>query len=296
MKVYCYYHNDMDGKCSGAIVKQHLKEAVMIKVDNPDISHPDFSQVELGDCVYLVDLSVGFDGFMDLLERTQHVIWIDHHSSSIKTLESLRNVYELESFPKFKHFLNTEDGAACVLVWQWFDGYKAYPVSVHLTSLYDTWKYVLGDRVMLFNLGCTALGLEPDDPFWRTLLEVESKEADDLIHEIINKGRDILRYQESRSEELRNYKHFAELVDIDFVAINTDASNIFLRKSGAKYVDPEACRLLLYHKCGDKWVYHIYGDEENQVDLATLARSYGGGGHRNAAGFTLDYLIRFTEN
>ena len=295
MKVFCYYHDDMDGKCSGAIVKQQIRDAELVKVNNAGIQHPDFSQVSSGDCVYLVDLSVGFEGFIDLFERTKHVVWIDHHSSSFSTLIELGRVFDLDTLTSFKRLLSTQDGSACVLVWQWFHGLKAYPNSVHLTSLYDTWEYTLGDKVMLFNLGCENVGLEPDDQLWKMLLRVEDPDADSLISEIVRMGDTILGYQKSRYNRLKNYAHSATLDGVSFVAVNTDSSNIFLRKSGASSLDPSASRMLLYDRVGKDWIYHLYGDSENEVDLAKLAESYGGGGHPQAAGFVLDHLLDLGE-
>ena len=41
---------------------------------------------------------------------------------------------------------------------------------------------------------------------------------------------------------------------------------------------------------GKGWVYSLYSSNEN-VDCSKIAKEYGGGGHRGAAGFKLDYCI-----
>ena len=42
-----------------------------------------------------------------------------------------------------------------------------------------------------------------------------------------------------------------------------------------------------------KWRYTLYQSDkiDNIVDVSEIAKRYGGGGHRGAAGFVLDYNI-----
>jgi nanoRNase/pAp phosphatase (c-di-AMP/oligoRNAs hydrolase) len=42
---------------------------------------------------------------------------------------------------------------------------------------------------------------------------------------------------------------------------------------------------MLFHRQKTKWVVFLYTDKEN-VDVSNIAKNYGGGGHRSAAGFS----------
>lgn len=77
----CFYHrSDLDGHCSGAIVKMRFPECEMIGVDYQD-ELPVFGY-KYNEEIYIVDFSFKPEVMRELSER--HILhWIDHHKSSI---------------------------------------------------------------------------------------------------------------------------------------------------------------------------------------------------------------------
>jgi len=77
----CFYHkSDLDGHCSGALIKLKNPECEMIGVDYADYVR-DF-KVQMGETVYVVDFRFPMDE-MVWLSAFAKLHWIDHHKTSI---------------------------------------------------------------------------------------------------------------------------------------------------------------------------------------------------------------------
>ena len=85
----CFYHNDMDGRCAGALVSYFTGE-----LNKEDFCEVDYNKVLPQDVeegiVYFVDYSFTetTKPYLDSLINNKNikVIWIDHHTSSIELI------------------------------------------------------------------------------------------------------------------------------------------------------------------------------------------------------------------
>ena len=110
----CFYHNDLDGHCSGAIVKKVMPEIDMFEIDYKD-PFP-IHMIESGEKIILVDYSLPNLNAWDLLfERTSEVIWIDHHKTAI----DMNPQYNLH-LPFDIHGLRYTGHSAAYLTWCYF--------------------------------------------------------------------------------------------------------------------------------------------------------------------------------
>src|SRR5690348_12517125 len=90
----CIYHNkDLDGYCSGAIVKRKYPDAVMLGWDYGQPQPFDDSAV-IGEDVILIDMSFPIAKMDQLSAVAKSFTWIDHHISAIN---------EFKSFPGETH-------------------------------------------------------------------------------------------------------------------------------------------------------------------------------------------------
>jgi len=108
MGIKCFYHStDLDGECSGAIVKHHRPKTELFPFDYGK-EFP-WDKISLEDEVYMVDISLSRDDMIKLKNNAKYLIYIDHHISKINELKDL-------SFEGIQ-----QDGmAACVLTWIYF--------------------------------------------------------------------------------------------------------------------------------------------------------------------------------
>lgn len=283
---YCYYHNDADGKCAATIVRLAHPEVQLIPVESINLSNLPHLDMNKSDIVIIVDISTSYNSLQKLLDTVKEVTWIDHHKTSLNTLDQI-----LGGPDRFEH-LNVVhkigEGGACLLTWKYYHENQVVPAPVQLISDYDEWKYKYGDDTMLFHLGFSTLEADPSSPWWDYFLN--SKETELEIQRLIMKGIPILHYQEVRARDLlRNYAFKVKFENTSFICINTDTQNVALRKMSYTDIYPDTEGMILFSKQSNKWVVSLYTDN-GAVDVSTIAIKYGGGGHKAAAGFSTDTL------
>ena len=84
----CFYHNDIDGKCAGALVARFTNNYNKEDFIECDYKNPfPIDGVDEGEEVYFVDLSFSGDN-ISVLEtlfnkKNCRIIWCDHHRTSL---------------------------------------------------------------------------------------------------------------------------------------------------------------------------------------------------------------------
>jgi uncharacterized protein len=166
----------------------------------------------------------------------------------------------------------TRSGAG--LTWDFFSKGKPRPDFINYIEDRDLWKKSLpsGDEFTI------ALRSYPQDfAIWDDLVKAG---ADALIAE----GKSIQRYYRLRVEELKRsaYKSVIDgydcwIANAPYFAASEIAGELSEKTSfGACYFEVEKGR----------WQYSLRS--RGAFDVSEVAKVFGGGGHRNAAGFTVD--------
>ena len=264
----CFYHNDLDGRCAGAIVHKKARESgescELFPIDYKD-EFP-FESIQKDELVYIVDFSLQKPGeFERLLEITDNVIWIDHHKTAIEKHGDL----QVAGIRK--------DGAAgCVLTWHWlFPGEKT-PKAVELIGDYDVWTFKHGEDTKKFQAGMKLEDTHPQSRLWDTLLEWDAR-----VPLIIEQGTAALRYREGHYKDLiEAISFFTEFEGYKAVACNAPLSNSMLFDSVEQSYD----LMMPFYFDGNQWTVSVY-TKRGDIDCSELAKKHGGGGHKQAAGF-----------
>ena len=271
-KSICYYHDDMDGILSAAIVKTVYPNCEFVRMQYGYDEH-DFMAYELGkyDFVFVVDFSFTKD-IMDRLREsaTKEFVWCDHHKSAKEKLSELWGSDKIGGFRDL-----TKSG--CMLTWEWFNPHENVPEVVKLVQDYDLWKFEYGDRTRAF--GETAFLLtDPTSPVLSVMLD-DCKIAKSLIDEYIQKGAILLEAKQARIE-----KSFKAGKDITLYGHKTRAcnSNHDISNLG-NYCCKQGYDIgLVWSMRGNKIIlgFRSIGD----IDVSLIAKEFGGGGHKNASG------------
>lgn len=276
-KRVCFYHSaDLDGHCSGAIVKYAHPETELVGINyGDDYEEKVFSRVDKNTIVYMVDFCLQPFSLMERLSiEGAGLIWIDHHKTAIE--DSYRSkVYSFNG-------VRDENYAACELVWRWFNPPSPMPKAVHLLSRYDIWKWQDVPDALEFQFG---MRLEDTDPannmhIWKELFRFE----DIFIPDIIKQGRTVLRYQKQHNKKYAKSTTF----ELNWKGYNWIASNAQLTNSqlfDSVYDETKHDGMLAFGWKKNKWVVSLYTTQDD-VDCGGIAKSMGGGGHKQAAGFT----------
>jgi oligoribonuclease NrnB/cAMP/cGMP phosphodiesterase (DHH superfamily) len=267
-KTLCLYHDDPDGCCAAAVVRRALGEEVGLHALEIGDEIP-WSSVESSEQVVLVDYSLPLKE-MQRLAAGRRLVWIDHHKSALAELaEPLADIPGERSV----------DEAACLLAWRTFFPSLPAPMAVTLIADRDTWQ-MAHSETRAFSEGLYQENFEPtNDRLWKPLL------ADDrtTLVELIARGQVLY------DARLRNIHHVVERYGfaVTFEGHRTLAVNHpgtgdmgeHIRQAGYELA---YCYVDVVRRGRLQTVVTLYSDG---VDVSEIARKFGGGGHRGAAGF-----------
>lgn len=278
----CFYHSaDLDGHCSGAIVKYFNPECEMIGI-NYGQEFP-WDSIEFGETVYMVDFSLEPFELMEELNRLcdHYFIWIDHHKTAIE----LDNKLQKEKCMHIPGIRQEEGKAACELTWEHFSS-KPVPKGVSLLSKYDIWDHK-DPNVLPFQYGMRNYNTNPDNQhMWGCLFEYEDK-AGFMINNFVQEGIPIVVYIINDDKRYINAHHFViEFEGYTCLAVNRLDTNSYIFSD---VWNPKNYDLMLtfgWNK--NKWAISLYS--EGNINVGEIAKKYGGGGHHNAAGFSVKEL------
>ena len=283
----CFSHNDLDGRGARALVAQYennYNEEDYFEVDY--VQELPLDKILKDEKVYFVDYSFSKNTYhvlLEILKITKNVIWIDHHQSSIDLIDEYPELESIEGIVRN----NNISGAG--LTWMYFnkkDDLSEAPEFVKLISDYDCW--ILSNKdAMFFKLGMDALpNKNVNDEVWSILL------SDSLEDDLIKMGKTISLYMENDNREYcEKYSFETKLPGFDYkvLACNRKSNSLLF---GDKINDYDIVCPFVYD--GNKYTYSLFTNKDN-IDCRKIAESFGGGGHKQAAGFSNDNLIFHIE-
>lgn len=279
MAKYCFYHSgDLDGKCSGAIVKQFDKD-VELRGINYGEPFP-WCDIAPNDTVYMVDFSLQPDDDMRRLAQSCHLIWIDHHKSAI---EALPDLADLDG----KRLVGL---AGCELAWSYFNpGYDPIPEGIHLLGRYDVWDHSdqtkWAYKIYPFQMGARLQDTDPTSDFWPRLFRAETTNS--FIRSIMGDGNIVVAYQRQANRGTMKYAFEIEWEGLRWLAVNARGNSQIFE---SKYDPTKHDGMLGYEDCRNEyWTVSLYSTKPD-IDVSVIAKKHGGGGHRGAAGFQCQQL------
>lgn len=277
----CFYHSsDLDGHCSGAIVKFKYPDCEMFGIDYGD-EFP-WEQIKKGETVFMVDFGLQpFVPNMVKLFNKCHLIWIDHHKSAIQEYEDVQLNEGLYIVGARCH---DNSQAGCELTWEYLFETEP-PRSVKLLSQYDVWNHEDPDTLP-FQFGLRQYETHPNEQnLWKGLFEVEGLNS---LDRIIYEGNIILNYQGLENRKYASACAFeTELDGLKCIAINKMLTNSQIFDS--VWCQEKYDAMLTFGFRKGQWTVSLYSDKEN-VDVSIVAKNRGGGGHKGAAGFQCNKL------
>ena len=320
MKTCVIYHSiDLDGWMSAAIVK-HWFTTVQSVYKNVEVLNfigynhgqpiPDLSEYNQ---IIMCDISFSKEEMLKLYERlNSNFIWIDHHISAIKD-NVLFNLEKGGNYHIDYYGIRDIEFAACELTWQYFFPNEPMPEIVRLLGRYDCFGHKGTDeeqRVLEFQYGARQCISDYEEAYryikqeirYNTPIEGCERE-ENPIYKILNSGKSIYLYL--CTEAKQTYKNGFEINfyedniisdngSIDtiyrkFICINKERFNPinFGIDYHAEGYDGAAC--FHYDGVAKLWRFSLYNDN-GLVDCSQIAKQFGGGGHKGAAGFVTNDL------
>lgn len=315
-KIYVYHHNDHDGIVAAGIVYKRYKNPVnkhkiiFNMIDYNVLLNFDHIDFEKGDKVFFLDYSFSnkenIEAFKKLLGRRIHendVVWIDHHKTSIGG--ELNNLYRIPGIRRV---------GLCGAAWTYFYLYFEYfheldlesrddipeffhnskvPTFLKYIDDYDCWKHMY-PATNDFHYGLTIS--HPTDDIINILLSTSedfSSVRMNYITDIIKQGEEIQKFLKFENKEyhvdMYGFETTLPLLHKNGVyrvfCMNRKGNSLMF---GDKIDEYDAVIPFYYN--GERWTYSMFSNKE-YVDCSAVAKAYGGGGHKGAAGWTSDKLI-----
>ncbi len=285
----CIYHDDPDGRLSAFWVKKLAFKGgrgraiawKAIPIDYKD-AFP-FNEIKQNEAVYIVDFSISPDDMLKLLDITSDITWIDHHKTAIEAYDGFDGAIA---------GLRDTRYAGCVLTYVYLMFLKPHPgaefdpdavlgqvpIWTMLVGDYDAWRWDYGERTQEFYSGLMMEDTGPDG-IWEELLEDDHKELPLLVSQIENAGETIEKYRKQQAGEFLDAWSFESmLAGHRVLACNQGrpGSRFFGDKPGYDILSG-------FVWDGRQYIVSLYS--ETGVDVSEIAKKFGGGGHKGAAGF-----------
>lgn len=258
--VLCIYHKDcLDGIGAAWVVWRHFKnlgidiELVAAAYNNkmPDVT---------GKMVYVVDFSYPREVMVQMLEQAHDVVVLDHHTSAKKNLEGL--------------FVVDEAHSGAMLAWKYFN-HTPPPEGLLYVEDRDLWQFKY-----------------PNTNFWVTAAfsyPFNVQQFDALMNtdplDLIAEGRPLVRKHEQDTTRVSMNARMMKCLGHDVPVVN---ANIFFASDLGDMLSKDYPFALVYMDLPKGRKYSIRC-QKGRIDVSVIAEYFGGGGHADAAGFTIKY-------
>lgn len=277
VKKICIYHaNCTDGFGAAWVVRKALGEiefhAGKYQEPPPDVKGKD---------VIIVDFSYKRDVLIEMSQTANSIVVLDHHKTAAEDLvdlpENVTAVFDMER-------------SGCMIAWDHFFTDQGAPELLLCIQDRDLWR---------FKLDCTrevmaCVFSHPQD------FQIWDKLISSSLHDLAKEGKAIQR------KHAKDLEVLLELTKRDMViaghrvpaanlppTMASDAGNIMCRDWNGDFwqdgVTPGWSPFAAtYYDTKDGRVFSLRSTE-NGLDVSEIAKQYGGGGHRNAAGFKVGF-------
>ena len=216
-----------------------------------------------GKSVAILDFSFKNDVTKKMIKDAKSLIVIDHHKSAVVELHDIPNT----------HFDMAHSGAR--LAWDFFHPGKEAPKFINYIEDRDLWKWELPYSKEF----SAAFDMVPFD-----FEEFSKFEDDSVFDDTVKKGSYILAYSKTVIKKVSEKATSRKFKGMDVLVVN---SSHWMSEIGAS----------LSPKCDFAMIWY-YSHETNStkvslrsfhdtVDVSEIAKEFGGGGHKKAAGFQL---------
>lgn len=261
------YHKDcFDGVTGAWIVNKYLRDKGERDIQLTPATYGDLPPNVKNKKVVIVDFSYPRTILDKMLADAESLIVLDHHKTAAE---------DLKYFP---HAVFDMDRSGAGIAWDWFFLGKPRPWLVNCVEDRDLWKFSLPlTKAQMAYIASIPMNLE----FWE---ELSQEGAEDVAVY----GRSILKYIENYGHKSIEHASMHELGGYAFWIINVSYQNCSDHLDLMMKVKDWPLSAYFFLRGDGKWQFGMRS--RGDFDVSEVAKKYGGGGHKNAAGFVVDEL------
>lgn len=260
--VICFYHkNCLDGLAAAWVAKQYFDARKEAGVQYVACDYGDPVPTELKDhTIYLLDFSFK-RAETEALMADNIVVVLDHHESAAKELEGL---FEIDQ---------TRSGV--MLAWEHFMGTNSTPpIQLNYIEDRDLWNFKL-KHTKSFVAGAFSYPLT---------LESFEKFMQLDVSQVVMTGQALSRKQQTDVAVIVNNARRMKLDGFDVPVVN--GNHLFASDVGA-ILSVDEPFAVIYEDLVDSRKFSLRSQKVGGEDVSVIAERWGGGGHKNAASFSI---------
>ena len=274
--VVIYHHPCVDGFGSAFVVWYYHKSSGRdIRYVPQSYGKVDLKLEEYRDKnILMCDFSYSYEELAKLIDVSRSFLILDHH----KTAQA-----DLKLVPAhLKVFDMTQSGVG--LTWNYFFPDSPLPTFLAYIQDRDLWTYKLEHTL---EFGTYFNELEYDFKLWETFLD------DDKVSDAIKTGHAWLEYQKLLIGKVVSHTSYIiqEINHRYVIVLYNNSSNLksdIADEMIMKYPFGDFSAVSSYDLYNDETTYSLRSGRDNsRSDVSVIAKSLGGGGHRNAAGLVV---------
>ncbi|MEK7150685.1 MAG: DHHA1 domain-containing protein [Patescibacteria group bacterium] len=221
--------------------------------------------------VYTLDFCYEDKYFNELLKKAARLVVLDHHISRKEAVMRAHD-YRFEL-----------DHSGSVIAWKYFHPGKRIPRALLHVEDYDLWRFRWpGTREVGAILSTYPFDFKARDEF------IKNFEKSSLRKQYIADGAAILRYQAAVIKKSANVADLVELAGHKVFAANSFTLTSEIGEALVKKKGPFG---IVWSQRQDRIVVSLRS--RSDFDVSKIAARFGGGGHRQASGFSFPIGKKF---
>ena len=235
--------------------------------------------------VYILDFSFSPEIIDAMLAEANSVTWIDHHKTAFEAFnfDTTKPVHlnHLNDFEVNLEIILDPNKSGCVLAWEHFHPDSEVPTLLKYIEDRDLWRWQYTSTRAL----ATGLRSKPFSFDWFDT-------ASENLAAVMDKGESMNELFDQQLEDITK-KHMVVMINGHLgLAVNctpqfsSEGGNILAKKSGT---------FGMTWCVGDNGMANISLRSIGDYDVSAIAKTFGGGGHRNAAGFKIPFNDLYFE-
>lgn len=270
-KLVIYHSNCNDGLAGAWVIKQVYPDAECIPAQYQR-SPPDVT----GRDVIMVDFSYKRDELLKLLDACNSMEIYDHHASAERELAGL-------SHPKLKKVVFDMKRSGAGIAWDEFTRGQPRPLAINIIEDYDLWRFQYPETKPLMEAIRSVPRTMESFSLTMKLLMASPELATQLTHIgqwCLDLKTQMVQLACEKAEEVEIAGHRVYATNVPYF-LSSECGNELIRD--------RAFGVTYYRAEDGRWKFSLRSRNDRE-DVSRIAEKWGGGGHRNAAGFTTDQL------
>ena len=244
--------------------------------------------------VYILDFSFSRGTMEHLFANAARVVWLDHHKTAFEMWcpEHLPTPSFIDpAYEGYSHIHLDDNKSGALLAWEYFHPGTEVPLMFQLIDDRDRWQFKLkGSKELHAALvSCRPWSFEQwKEQFWSPYTGAAGYFEEEL-HTLYQEGAAILRAQDAAVTQA--VKHARQCLiwgddngEGDWLAGLAVSCPLHQSEIGHELANKSGTFGLIWYMSNDGRINCSLRSNED-YDVSAIAKAFGGGGHRNAAGF-----------